>query len=224
MKLKKLCLAMLLISLLGYGSDSIAIDLPATVHVDDSILIPGPQGVPGQNGNDGATGPQGAKGDKGDTGATGATGPAGMNATRPAFSFDTTENLTNIPITTGSANYVILYSVPITINGPLDIITVFSQLEVTNPYSYNVGVGRYIVISNSASSVMGTTLQPAVMDNVTPDMHHMVISINGVTSGFPAGTYYVNFVGYAVANNATNGAQLVVEQGYGNTKVLVNRY
>lgn len=216
--MKRFLLTLGILSTLGAAW---AVDLPATVHVDDSVLIPGPAGPAG---NDGAVGETGPKGDKGDTGATGPQGPAGTSASRPSFYFDTTENATNIPITTGSANYVVLYSVPITVNGPLDIITVFSQLEVTNPYTYNVGVGRYVVISTSATSVLGTTITPAVMDNVTPDMHHMVVNVNSVTSGVPAGSYFINFVGYAVANNAGSGAQLVVEQGYGNTKVLVARY
>lgn len=85
---------------------------------------------------------------------------------------------------------------------------ILGQFEVTNPLPYNVGIGRYIVRSDGARIV------PAVMDNVTPDMHHSVITMSGWDRSPVSGATY-SLVVYAVSVNAKAGDSIRIEQGYG---------
>lgn len=96
-----------------------------------------------------------------------------------------------------------------------DIIQVKAQSEVTNNYSYNIGVGRYLLISTDPTALDGTRIAPAVMENCTPSEHHSVIISGGDWQTPVDGVFYVKLIAYAVANSAQSGHTLRVEQGYG---------
>jgi len=90
---------------------------------------------------------------------------------------------------------------------------IIAQVEATNPHSYSVGVGRFILRSDGARIV------PAVMDNVTPQMHHQVLHLIGWDAApIPNATYSV--VIYAASNNAKPGDALRIEQGYGFLQIM----
>jgi len=90
---------------------------------------------------------------------------------------------------------------------------IIAQAEVTNPHPYNVGVGRFIMRSD------GVRIVPAVMDNVTPQMHHQVLNIIGWdASPIPNATYSV--VVYAASSNAKPGDTVRIEQGYGFLQIM----
>lgn len=89
-----------------------------------------------------------------------------------------------------------------------DKVLVTAQFEVTNPNPYAVGIGRLIQRSD------GALIIPAAMDNVTPQMHHSVITMAGWDAApIPNATYSV--VVYAVSTAAISGHAVRIEQGYG---------
>lgn len=85
---------------------------------------------------------------------------------------------------------------------------ILAQFEATNPLPYNVGLGRYIVRSD------GARIAPATMDNITPEMHHRVVSLAAWDRQPVMGATY-SLVVYAVSMNAKAGDSIRIEQGYG---------
>lgn len=101
------------------------------------------------------------------------------------------------------------------------------QAEVTNPYSYNVGIGWYIKSwdydcgPNGCAFIRTDIVTPPVSQNVTPAMHHMVISGSYLhRAQFPSGgnTRCYTLVMWAVSSNGAGS--ILVEQGYGYLQFL----
>lgn len=128
---------------------------------------------------------------------------------------DTTANVTTVSV---NGSYVVVYSVQVTGLAAEDIVYVVGQYEVTNDLGFVVGVGRVLLRAASASATTGTAIMPAVMDNVTPDMHHKADQIVAMDTGM-SGTVYYNLVLNAVSSYG-NG-NLTVEQGYGKLQAMV---
>lgn len=60
-----------------------------------------------------------------------------------------------------------------------DVLDIRWQYEATNKNDFNVGLGRFVAIGcypSTINDVSGDRVIPAVMDNVTPEMHHSVIT------------------------------------------------
>ena len=94
---------------------------------------------------------------------------------------------------------------------PGSAVLVTAQLEVTNPYAYNVGFGCRIIRSSPAGVI---TLLPAAMMNITPAEHHTVRSFAvWDLPNVPDPTYILE--GYAAASRVVSGNKLVVEGGCG---------
>jgi hypothetical protein len=87
-------------------------------------------------------------------------------------------------------------------------VLLIAQIEVTNPQAYTVGIGRVMLRSD------GKVIIPAVMDNVTPQMHHSVITMAGWDAS-PAQNGEYSLVVYAVSTSAKSGDLVRIEQGYG---------
>ena len=103
-----------------------------------------------------------------------------------------------------------------------DMIDFRYQLSLTNDEMFPIGVGYYVTLTDSSSSTAGTKLIQAVMTNITPQQHHLVVSQNGF---FEAKSeyknVYVNVVVYAVSCNATSQTSLPIHEGYGNLSVKI---
>jgi hypothetical protein len=114
----------------------------------------------------------------------------------------------------------VLYSI-----GPLDlksgtIVDIKFQAELTNDLGYNVGIGRYVVRTNSSVSTTGVRVIKAVMSNVTPSEHHEVLIHTGAEEIQEnlSGVYY-NVVIYALSS--AGDGDLKVEKGHGELIVEV---
>jgi hypothetical protein len=101
------------------------------------------------------------------------------------------------------------------------------QAEVTNPHPYNIGIGWYIqswdyLVENGSSTFIRTDIvTPPVSQNVTPAMHHMVISGSYLhRAQFPSGgnTRCYTLVMWAVSSHGAGS--VLVEQGYGYLQFL----
>ena len=87
------------------------------------------------------------------------------------------------------------------------VVNVQVQCEVTNPYPFNVGIGRGIY------SECGGWIAPQCMSNVTPDEHHKVI-IQQAVERIPSDRWaFWQFYIWAVAENQSGS--IVIEPGYG---------
>lgn len=116
------------------------------------------------------------------------------------YSTDITESVSSLNVN-GPAAYV--YSVNVSAAFPVLLI---AQAEVTNDTKNNIGVGRYILRSD------GKKITSPVLDNVTPQMHHMVVNLSAFDfQPITNANYYL--VLYALG---PNGAEKIrVEGGYG---------
>lgn len=100
-----------------------------------------------------------------------------------------------------------------------NILSVTAQFEATNPYSYNVMLGRYLYLCDATHNV--NIVMPATT-NITPNMHHLTVNIARnykLTSNFVNPT--LSLMAYSAASLASAGAQLKVEQGYGHLDALI---
>lgn len=101
------------------------------------------------------------------------------------------------------------------------------QAEVTNPYSYNVGIGWYIKSwdydcgPNGCVNTRTDIVTPPVSQNVTPAMHHMVISGSYLhRAKFPSGGTHRCYTLVMWAVSSHGGGSILVEQGYGYLQFL----
>ena len=91
--------------------------------------------------------------------------------------------------------------------------------EVTNPQRHVIGVGRQLFAIDylSGVEVARGSLEPARMENVTPEMHHLIIredSIDVMEGSTADQRCYVLSV-WAVYTSASASTRLIVEDGYG---------
>jgi hypothetical protein len=114
----------------------------------------------------------------------------------------------------------VLYSI-----GPLDlmsgaIVDIRFQAEVTNDLGHNVGVGRYVVRTNSSLATTGVRVIKGVMSNVTPGEHHQVLTHTGAEEIQEdlSGVYY-NVVIYA--RSSSGDGVLKVEKEHGELVIEV---
>lgn len=137
---------------------------------------------------------------------------------------DNTENILNLPVTQETS--VVrnnIYSVgPINVP-PNSLVEINFQCELTNDLGYNVGVGRQIIRTTSATATSGTGINPAVMSNSTPAEHHYVLVHNGteVVGSTGLTNVYYNVPLWLVSTSATPGATMRLETGYGEMVVKV---
>lgn len=100
-----------------------------------------------------------------------------------------------------------------------DVVSVCGQVEVTNDLGFNVGIGMMLIRTTDPSSLTGTKLMPAVMENCTPDVHHKVFqpSAHDVLPG--NGYFYYSLIVWGCAS-AGSGA-ITIEDGFGKLSALV---
>lgn len=139
----------------------------------------------------------------------------------PKLLSDKTENLQWLPISNGvTYNMQVVYSVPISAKIG-DIIDVSFEGEVTNPQNYNLEVGSYIVLGNTATdTAQSKSILRAQGENLTPVGHHMVVegACKYEFSSDFAG--FVNVVMYSNSSAVGSGQQIEVMQSYGQLDVL----
>lgn len=153
-----------------------------------------------------------------EAGASPSTG-ASMPKIWMAGSGDNSELVTQLP---KGAIHKVVYSIALPDLNAGDVIEAHATFEATNPYTYNMMVGRYLLLATSDSSVIGTEISEAATRNITPGMHHDHIQDFGtflVTDAMSG--MFVNFVAYCDAQAATSGHAAVVEQDYGRLFVKV---
>lgn len=135
--------------------------------------------------------------------------------------FDTTENIQWLNITDGNSwSFHVAYSVPISAKAG-DIISVTFESEITNPQTYLIQTGRFIVLGDTATdTAQSKSILRAAGENVTPQMHHQIVAgscSHTFTTDFEG---FVNAVVYCISSAAGSGAQAILEQGYGRLDVL----
>lgn len=135
--------------------------------------------------------------------------------------FDKTENSQWLLITDGNSwSFHVVYSVPISARAG-DIIQVSFESEITNPQSYLFQTGRFIILGDSATdTTQAKAILPAAGENLTPQVHHQIVSGSCVHTFVEDFEGFVNVVQYAISSAAGPGAGALVEQGYGRLDVL----
>jgi len=105
-----------------------------------------------------------------------------------------------------------------------DVVEAYGTFEVTNPYPYNIMVGRLIILADSPSATTGIELSEAATRNISPNMHHDHIQdfaqykVPQDVSG-----KYVNLISYSAASRSVSTSRAKVEQDYGRLFVKVYR-
>lgn len=132
---------------------------------------------------------------------------------------DLSENITQLDIY--NVTKQVIYSVPINQINMNDVVQITGSFEATNPYSYNVMIGSWIILGDSSKSTSGVLIDCANSFNITPNMHHGIVA--KARNWQASSTYYnkyVNLVGWAASVDSLNGHSLKIEQQYGHLDVL----
>lgn len=118
----------------------------------------------------------------------------------------------------------VIYSVPVAHIEKNDVVQLTTELEATNNHQYNVMIGCNVIIADTSSSIKGTLIDQSNAFNITPNMHHGVVS--KARNWEASSTYdnkYVNVVCWSMSENSVNGDKLIIEKGYGHLDVLINK-
>jgi len=152
---------------------------------------------------------------------------AGDNTTysiRYYNSGNSSEKITSLPITVSSPyTKKVVYSVYVGDLVPGDIVLALTDFEATNDHSYNVMIASQIYL---ASSDLTTTIDAEISEasgfNITPNMHHGVVSRSGALAISDSLTSkYINVLAYAASSAASSGDTLTIEQDYGRLVVFI---
>ena len=138
------------------------------------------------------------------------------------------EQVTSIPITNGvTVNQKQLFSVCSKITADT-AVQVNAQSEVTNPYSFNVGIGYvikawdyYVDDAGASTFIRSYNAIPAVMSNATPAEHHYIVNVAAaekVSYASNANTRCYTLVAWAVSSSGSG--DIIVQQGYGYLQVV----
>lgn len=136
---------------------------------------------------------------------------------------DNTENVTSIPIVQNleKSDYRVIYLLEATDLSSEDVLLLKSQFEVTNPYSYEVNFGYFLLRADSPTEVYeGEKITRPVSASVPEVLHHYMGVLVGVDNNVTGSVYY-NVVGYCRSSLANAGDLLTVEQNYGDLTALV---
>lgn len=116
----------------------------------------------------------------------------------------------------------IIYSVKVSEIKKGDVLHVTTEFEATNQNAFNVMIGTKIILTGNENDTSGTLIDQANGFNITPNMHHGVISKS--RNWKAKSTYenkYVNVVLWALSDNALPQNQLIIEKGYGHLDVII---
>ncbi len=132
------------------------------------------------------------------------------------------ELVTSLPITTGQPySFRVVFSQAVTDLRAGDILQILSEFEATNDEGYNCMIGCYVILATSAAATSGTEITEASGYNITPAMHHgMMTKVGTLIVPDSLAEGYVNVVAYAASTAAGTGDVLTVEQDYGRLSVL----
>jgi len=118
--------------------------------------------------------------------------------------------------------YWTAYGVEVSNLSRTDVLHLNAQAEVTNPWQFNVQVdGAFANGSTYGGNTFNLVGLPNVGQNLTPDMHHMVVARQAWVTGL-TGTVFISFV-LEAASTAMTATQnyLVLENGHGAIQVAV---
>jgi len=118
--------------------------------------------------------------------------------------------------------YWTAYGVEVSNLSPTDVLHLNAQAEVTNPWQFNVQVdGAFANGSTYGGNTFNLVGLPNIGQNLTPDMHHMVVSRQSWVTGL-TGTVFLSFVLEAASTSKTATQNyLVLENGHGAIQVVV---
>jgi hypothetical protein len=134
----------------------------------------------------------------------------------------TTAQLRSSRIGIAGSQSRVVYSAGLDRLRPGDVVTVTAQAEVTNPQDYNVFVGSTIVLASSPQAVSGDDFTRGGGGNVTPSMHHAIITSDAsLTISAPIRRAWVNLVLTAASSLPRPDDQLTVEPGAGQVTAVV---
>jgi len=137
------------------------------------------------------------------------------------YAQDIHENVLNLDIYNKIP--AVVYSVLVPTIKKNDVINITSELEVTNEHIYNAMISCNIILANKHIDVYGTLIDQSNAFNITPDMHHGVITkARNWQAESDYKLKYVNVVCWSASVNAVAGDMLKLESGYGHLDVLIN--
>lgn len=135
--------------------------------------------------------------------------------------FDKTENVQYLNITNGQSwSFHVGYSVPISAKKG-DIISVTFESEITNPQSYLIQTGRFIILGDTPTeTTQSKSILPAAGENLTPQLHHQIVAGSCAHTFADDFDGFINVVLYSISSAAGAGAQAILEPSYGRLDVL----
>lgn len=134
--------------------------------------------------------------------------------------------VSSIPICNTVACKVSVISVCLEDIAVWETLSVHGSVGFTNPYDYNVGVGRYVTLAGKPewtaqfSPAWLKQIPPQMTYNVTPENHHGSIDMAFDATGI-SGDWCINLVLYAASNSAWPGDRLTID---GNGFLQVTRW
>lgn len=153
----------------------------------------------------------------GPEGPQGPQGPQGPAAPAPLYYSTTTELVSQLNVYTGAQ--VTVYEISLGSVAVDKIINVTAQFEVTNQYSYNSMLGRYLWLTSDQANFYIN--KPATC-NTTPNMHHQTVNLaRNIKITQNLTNVKIQLRAYAASYSAQSGHYNTVEQGYGHLDCIV---
>lgn len=117
----------------------------------------------------------------------------------------------------------VVYSVPIANIKAGDVLRITSEMEATNNNQFNVMIGSSIVLADSPYVVKGTLIDAANAYNITPGMHHGIVTkARNWQAQSSYSNKYLNLVAWAASVNSILGQVLIIEQRYGHLDAYIS--
>lgn len=118
----------------------------------------------------------------------------------------------------------VIYSVPIERIEKENVLQITSELEATNPYSYNVMIGCKIILGKTEQATEGVLIDSANAFNITPNMHHGVVT--KIRNWKAQSTYInpcINLVCWSASVNSHPNDTLKIEKNYGHLDLYIHK-
>jgi len=139
------------------------------------------------------------------------------------YSQDIIEKVEYIPLDTWVPyREYVLYSTKVENLQENDLLSITTEFEVTNNTGINLMIASSVKLCDSATSVKGNILISANGFNVSPSMHHGVMThARQIKLNKDYGDKYVNVIIVAASTDAKPIHRLKIEKEYGHLDIMV---
>jgi len=152
---------------------------------------------------------------------------ANRSATQATTGYTVAGDWSTSELHTGTLNIArsqsgVAYAVEIPAARAGDVLFVSGEAQVTNEHAYNVFVGSTLLLAGSARAVTGESFTRGDGSNVTPAIHHGVVTcVQTLTLSRAIHRAWINMVLSVTATQARPGDRMEINPGSGQLNVML---